>query len=128
MARGGGGAPPRQLDPLPVIFSKMYLLERGWSPGFLVTFLVFFYQKSHLSWKFYWTSSSRSEDTKIFSVNINYFHHFLDFLTFPCCKETNKSAYNKSCCFKVILILDISPSWNMPSLIRVKVKGLQCPD
>ena len=26
---------------------------------------------------------------KIFSVRINYFHQFFDFLTFPCYKETN---------------------------------------
>ena len=50
-----------------------------------------YYHKSHLSWKFNWNFSSRSEDMKNNSFNIRYFHRFLidfsDFLTFPCYKE-----------------------------------------
>ena len=45
-------------------------LERGWSPTFFVTFKVTSF------WKFHWNSSSLSEDMKIFSFNINYFHQF----------------------------------------------------
>ena len=33
MARVGGGG--GQIDPPPVVFQKLYLLERGWNPGFL---------------------------------------------------------------------------------------------
>ena len=49
--------------------------------------------KSHLSWKCYWNSSSRSEDMKIFSVNINYFHQF--FSHFLVTKKLITSTYNK---------------------------------
>ena len=53
------------------VFPKMYLLERRWSP---VLGDFYYYHKSHLSWKFHWSSLSLSEGMKIFSVNINYFH------------------------------------------------------
>ena len=59
-----------------------------------------FYHKSHLSWKFHWSSSRRSEDMKNFSVNINYFHQFLSicwiywhFLV----TKLMSSAYNRWC-------------------------------
>ena len=42
-------------------------------PWFFVTFNIIW---RHLSWKFHWISSSRSEDINNFSVNINYFHPF----------------------------------------------------
>ena len=42
-----------------------------------VTFNII--NKSNLSWKFYWSSSNRSEEMKIFSTNINYFHQFFGF-------------------------------------------------
>ena len=45
----------------------MYVLERGWSFVFCVTFNI----KSRLSWKFHWSSSSCSEDKEIFSFNVN---------------------------------------------------------
>ena len=61
------------------VFPKVYLIKSGWSPGFL-WLLIFSSVTSHLSWKFHWNSSSRSEDMKIFFVNINYFHQF-----FGCC-------------------------------------------
>ena len=38
-----------------------------------------YYFNSHLSWKFHWNFSSCSEDMKIFSLNINYFHQFFGF-------------------------------------------------
>ena len=65
---------------LPVVFRKMCFQKRGWSPAFL---WLLNHRKSCLSWKFHGNSSSRSEDMKIFSFSINYFHQF------PCDKETN---------------------------------------
>ena len=59
-------------------FPNLYILERGWSLVFCVTFNI----KSRLSWKFHWSSSSCSEDMEIFSFNIDtssfrVFWHFL---------------------------------------------------
>ena len=45
-----------------------------------------YYHRSHLSWKFHWNSSIRSEDTKFSPSILTIFINFSDFLT---------SAYNK---------------------------------
>ena len=64
----------------PVVFPKICLLKKGLSPAFLRFFCNFlYYHKSHLSWKFHWNFPSRSEDMKIFSVNIICFHQFFGF-------------------------------------------------
>ena len=99
-APAGGGEGGR-FD-LPVVFPKMYLLDRGWSPGF---FWLLYYHKSHLFWEFHWNSSSCSEDTKI--LNIHNFKDFSTFLTLPCYKETNDVAYNRWCQFSHKNILSL---------------------
>ena len=50
----------------PVVFPKMYFSERR----SIVAFCDFYYHKPHLSWKFHWNSSSRSEDMKVSFFNI----------------------------------------------------------
>ena len=49
----------------------------------------YYYYTWHLSWKFNWNMSSRSEDMKIFCPILIAFIIFLDFLRFPCYKGTN---------------------------------------
>ena len=57
-------------------FRNMYLLKRGWNiePFW---FLILWSFVWHLSWKFDWNSSSRSEIMKNLFVNSSYFHRFL---------------------------------------------------
>ena len=77
--RGGvadSPAPPR--PPFLWYFWKMYLLERG---GTLVFCDFWYYLKRHLSQKFYWIYSSRSEDSlSILAIFINFpqFFGFFD--------------------------------------------------
>ena len=86
-----------QFDPPPpflaVVFQKMNLLNKGWNLDFL---WLFYYHKSHLSWKCHWNSSSRLEDMKNF-----YFHRFsLIFWIFWHLLVTKKlmmSVYNRWC-------------------------------
>ena len=81
-----------------VVFPKMYYLERE-SEALL--FYDFQYDhKLHLSWKF---------NRKIFSVNINYVHQFLNFLIFPCVvtKKLMMSAYNRWCQQSALLGLNM---------------------
>ena len=60
-----------------------------------------YYHKSHLSWKFDWNFSSRSEDMKNLSYNNRYFHLFSSiFWTFWHSLVTKKlmaSVYNRLC-------------------------------
>ena len=54
------------------------------------TFLILSHSKSHISWKFYWNSSSRAEGMKTFSVNISCFNQcsiFFDFWHFLVTKK-----------------------------------------
>ena len=57
--------PPPHPPPRTVVFSKIYLLERWWSSGFL---WLQYYHKSHLNLKFHWNISSLSEDMKNFWI------------------------------------------------------------
>ena len=70
-------------------FPKVYLLERGW---FLVFCDFLYYHMSHLSWQFHWGFSSCSENRKIFSVNMNYFHHFFDFFDISLMQKINDTS------------------------------------
>ena len=68
-----------------VTFFKFVFSRERMKPCFFVTFNI----KSRLSWKFYWSSSSCSEDIEIFLSSINIFINFSNFLIFLCYKEIN---------------------------------------
>ena len=70
--------------------------EREWSLVFCDFFQ--YYHMSNLPWKCHWNSSSRSEDMKICSLNINYFHQFFgNFWHFFDTKKLMTSACNRWC-------------------------------
>ena len=86
-----------QFDPpwTPVLFPKMYLLERGWSPGsFIINF--YYYQNSHLSWKFHWNSLIVQKIWRFSPSMITTFINFPIFGHFLVTKKLMKSAYNRS--------------------------------
>ena len=77
-----------------VVFPKMHLLNMWWS----TTFFFFNYHKSHFFRKFHWNFSYRSDNMKIFSININYFHRFFRiFWQFFVTKKLIMSAYYRWC-------------------------------
>ena len=59
----------------------------------------YYYHKSHLSCRFHWNSLSSSEDMKIFSANVSFFHHvssiFWTSWHFLVTKKLMTSAYNR---------------------------------
>ena len=88
LVRKGGGS----IWPF-VVFPKMYLLVRGWSPGFLWLIiishifpenLIEFPQVLQKIWRFY---------PSILPIFIN----CLDFSIFTCYRETNDVTYNRWC-------------------------------
>ena len=61
-------------------------------------FFFFNYHKSHFFRKFHWNFSYRSDNMKIFSININYFHRFFRiFWQFLVTKKLIMSAYYRWC-------------------------------
>ena len=74
------------------IFQKIYSLKRVWN-----CFLVTYHIKLHFSWKFYWNSSSFSEDMNFCFFDFNYFcHFFVLFLPFLATKKLMMSWDNIS--------------------------------
>ena len=71
---GGGGG--HQFEGSLVVFRKICLLKREWDR-------FWYYHKSHISWKFDWNFSSRSEDMKNLSYNNRYFHRFFGLFDIP---------------------------------------------
>ena len=59
--------------PPPVVFRKLYLLNRGWNPGFLWLLIL---SQNTCFLKISLNSLSRSEDMKKFPVSISYFRQF----------------------------------------------------
>ena len=57
----------RQFDPPTLWFFQKCIFQRE---EVLLLFCDFYYHKPHLSWKFHWNSSSRSEDMKVSFFNI----------------------------------------------------------
>ena len=83
-------------------FQKCIFWKEGETLFFYWFFFYFqYYHKLDLSWKFYWNSSSHSEDVKTFSVNTSYFHRFSSifwiFWHFLVTKKLMTSAYNRWC-------------------------------
>ena len=84
--------------------------------------------KAHLSWKFIEIPYVVPKIWRFSPSRLTIFIDFSDFLTFPCCKETNDVTYNRWCqqCFYIQVTLNrlfnncielysyqISSSWNM---------------
>ena len=112
---GGGGNPPPPVksdtaDPNSEVeiglkdwwdnfHSLLFFQNRiSWKEGKALVFSDFYYyHKTNFSWKFNRNFSYHSEDFKIVFVNINYFHQFLDFLTFLVASKLIMSSYNRWC-------------------------------
>ena len=99
LKRLGGQSPPR-------VFPKMCFLEIGWNPAFLWISMLSeaYYHKLHVSWKFYWYSSYRSEniwrfeDMKIRLLQYEGFlSNFWIFQDLLVAKELMTSGYNRWC-------------------------------
>ena len=82
------------LTPLPsVFFSKMYLLKKGRRPGFLWFFNIII---SHIfTVKGIEILQTVQKIWRFSPSTLTIFINFLDFLTFPCYKETNDATCNK---------------------------------
>ena len=76
--------------PLPVVFWKMFLLKRGWNLGFL-WLLMLSYRTSFLIILLKYLKSFRGYKEFLCQYELfsSIYDDFLDFLTFPCYKETN---------------------------------------
>ena len=85
-----GGRRRVSLTSTPVVFRKTCLLKRGWNPGFL-WLLILLYGTSFLKISLNFLKSFRSyeEFLCLYYLFSSIFINFLDFLTFPCYKETN---------------------------------------
>ena len=64
------------LLPLPVIFPKIYLPERGWNCGFFVTINVII---SHFFPENFIEIPEVVQGYEYFFINVNYFHQFFGF-------------------------------------------------
>ena len=94
----GGGGRGGQVDLLPVFFWKIYLLKKGWNPGFL-WLLILSYRTSFLKISLKFLKSFK--DMENFSVNISYFHQFSSifqiFWHFLVTTKLMTSTYNRWC-------------------------------
>ena len=86
------------------IWPPLWFFKNGifWREGETLVFCDFsYYHKSHLSWKFHWNSSNRSEVMKNLSVIISHFHQFSSifwiFLHFLLTNKLMTPVYKKRC-------------------------------